>query len=100
MNLLQRKITRSLLIRGLALLGGALIARGWTDAQTWSMLATNEEILAGAVAIIGMVWDLIVSNKRDIAVVERAIESPGSMTVEEVERDVPKAGFRLPSANR
>jgi hypothetical protein len=95
-NILTRKIARSLLLRGLAVLGGVLITRGVIEANTWTSLAGNEEVIAGLLAVIGLVWDSYTTKTREVAVVAQGIASPISMTVEQVEKSVPSAGFRWP----
>jgi hypothetical protein len=88
-NLLQRKITRSAVVRLLALLGGFLISKNWIDLPTWTLIAGNEEILAGLVAAGVLLWDSRSTKRRDVEVAQALFAAdPKTTTLEEVERSV------------
>ena len=103
MSLIQRKILGMVFRQGLMLLSGFLIARGYISQDDWGVIAGTIDIetLVGLVAAGATVYAGAKNKQRDVAVVEKAIDAPPSMTVEQVEQSVPAAVFpRLSSANR
>ena len=105
MSLIHKKLLWMAVRQGLIVLGTLMASRGVVSAEDWGplsdeLLRTLEQVV-GLAMVAGSVYKAGKGKQRDVVVATVALETtPGALTVEQVERSVPNAGFRLPSANR
>jgi len=102
-GVIRRKILASVARHVVAMGASALMAYGYLD--TDSQADFIAAVVPAVVALGTVLWSILASKRREIAVVTAALQAPAaSMTVAEVEARVPRVvspfAPRPPSASR